>query len=74
MSQQPASKDDTLQWAELLYRGALYAFYSGKVLDTTAMALLSMEKRVKLLSVDHELTTESMEMLAIGYGDDGTFS
>lgn len=67
MSQRPASPQGQQQWATLLYRGAWYAWQSGKIADIGEMASKSREQRRILLGDEHEEVIDSTSMLATAY-------
>ncbi|KAJ5093342.1 hypothetical protein N7456_009203 [Penicillium angulare] len=73
MMQPPESKACSRKWAELLYRGAVYASKIGTPIDAKKMILESRNCRISLLGEEHEETLQSTSKLAFVYIDLGWF-
>lgn len=71
VSQQPESRESLQHWATLLYRGAWYAWQSGKIACVREMASNSRKQRVKLLGAEDNEALDSTAMLATAYWLEG---
>ncbi|KAJ5503702.1 hypothetical protein N7463_006576 [Penicillium fimorum] len=67
ISQRPESQDSLQRWAELLYKGAWYAQYSGKVEEAKLMASKSRKERALIFGWEGEQTLHSTALLADVY-------
>ncbi|KIX02678.1 uncharacterized protein Z518_08620 [Rhinocladiella mackenziei CBS 650.93] len=67
VSQQPKREDSVLEWAELLYYAAWFAWRRGQVAEAEMMSIKAMKAMKKVFGPGHEKTLNSIGMVGLAY-------